>query len=257
MVAFTACASANGGSGDAGTQTDAGPSNGVDASCTSCDEDGDGVPDENDQCPATPSGEEVNQVGCADSQVTAMLEPDFPPFALTWLTDGELGRPGGLTWTYTSMQRGDSFHIYWILNDDPENPSGIALDGPLDAANENWQFSAADSDLASGILVFTGAPLILLDDGTTPALNARMTVTVTDLNDVPLPVADAVTLDVTTRGGEAGLEIPETSFRARLIAEVEDPTSGMWMPYLDYFDAAATPEITEVFSSVSGSFYSE
>jgi hypothetical protein len=33
------------------------------------DTDGDGVPDDLDQCPDTPSGEEVNETGCSDSQV--------------------------------------------------------------------------------------------------------------------------------------------------------------------------------------------
>ena len=55
----------------------------------------------------------------------------FPPFGLTWTPSGELGRAGGLTWTYTGIQRGDLFHIWWVVCDDPGMPCGLSLDGPI------------------------------------------------------------------------------------------------------------------------------
>src|SRR5256885_16739358 len=84
-----------------------------------CAADKDGVFDQTDQCPNTPMGEPVNTVGCADSQLTAMLETVFPPYNLTWTPGGDPGRAGGLTWTYVGIERGDLFHIWWIVCDDP------------------------------------------------------------------------------------------------------------------------------------------
>src|SRR4051812_7393595 len=74
--------------GDGGAKDDA-PSVSVPA-CVSCDSDGDGVTDATDKCAGTPAGAKVNTVGCADSQVSAKLEPNFPPLGLTWTPTGNL-----------------------------------------------------------------------------------------------------------------------------------------------------------------------
>jgi hypothetical protein len=231
----------------------------VDASCgDSCDGDGDGVPDGSDECPGTPAGEEVNQVGCADSQVTPTLEPEFPPFGLTWTPTGDLGRAGGLTWTYTGIDRSDLFHIYWVVCDDPAAPCGLSLDGALDAPAEYWLFSAPDSDLPAGRLVLTGTTRILLADATTPTLNSRVTVTIVDESDLAIPFADLDTLGVTGRTGQHGAEIPGTGYEVVALAEVQDPSTLAWVPYLDYYDAAPTPETGGTTAiSFGASFYGE
>jgi hypothetical protein len=220
-------------------QPDGGSS--ADASCGDmCDQDGDGVFDGADQCPNTPHGAVVNHVGCADSQLTPMLEPNFPPYNLTWTNAGELGRAGGLTWTYTNIQRKDLFHIDWIVCDDPAMPCGLSLDGPIDAPAEDWQFSAADSMLAMGKLVFTNTTKILLADTTTPTLSGRLTLTIVDSSESPIVFADVATLGVVARTGSYGAEIKGTAFKVVLLAEVKDATSA-WTPYMDYYDAAPTP----------------
>src|SRR5262245_23698299 len=98
MLALGACAKAR--SEQPGTDADTGPT--ADAACDPhCDHDHDGVEDGMDKCPATPTGQPVNHDGCADSQLTPTLEPTFPPYELVWTNAGDLGRAGGLTWTYT------------------------------------------------------------------------------------------------------------------------------------------------------------
>jgi hypothetical protein len=217
-----------------------GPS--ADASCgTTCDQDHDGVPDGIDQCPNTPPGEGVNHVGCADSQLTPMLEPTFPPYSLTWTPTGDLGKAGGLTWTYTGIQRKDLFHIWWIVCDDPATPCGLSLDGPIDVPAESWQFSAIDSDLAHGKLVFTNATHILLADSTTPALSGRLTLTIVDASQAPFPFATVAMLGVPPRIGAYGAEITGTGFKVAALAEVKDTTTSTWTPYVDYYNAAPTP----------------
>jgi hypothetical protein len=255
IVAATACAK-----GQTGSDTDGGSTADVDAlSCGDlCDADEDGVPDGSDECPDTPAGEEVNQVGCGDSQVTPTLEETFPPYGLTWTPTGDLGRAGGLTWTYTGIDRGDLFHIYWIVCDDPATPCGLSLDGAIDVAAENWQFSAPDSDLPAGRLVFTNTTHILLADATAPQVTGRLTVTIVDESDAPIRFADLATLGVTGRDGQYGAEIPGTGYEVVALAEVQDPSTLAWAPYLDYYDAAPTPETGgSTATSFGGSFYDE
>jgi hypothetical protein len=258
LLVAAGCANAEKGGADtdAGTGSDSGGGS-ADASCgTMCDADNDGVVDGLDLCPNTVAGATVNSNGCADSQVTPMLEPSFPPFGLTWTPTGELGRAGGLTWTYTGIERADRFHIYWLVCDDPATPCGISLDGPIEAT-EHWMFSAADSDLVNGRLVYTNTTRILLHDTTTPTLTGRLTLTITSQSDAPMSWYAANTMNVTPRTGTHGAEITGTGYKVVALAEVRDAT-GPWTPYMTYYDAAPTPTAGgAVFTSFGGSFYSE
>jgi hypothetical protein len=243
-----------GGSGDGAS---------VDASC-STDSDNDGVADCNDKCPNTPANAKVNKDGCADSQLTAKLNTDkWPPYGMTWTPTGDLGRAGGLTWTYTGIQRGDLFHIYWILCDDPADVCGLSLDGPIDVPGEHWTYDAANSDLPNGKIVFTNTTGVLLADASTRPLSGRLTVTIVDASNVPIPFATVATLGVTARDGQYGAEIKGTGYKVTALAEVEDTLTSTWTPYLDYYDAAPTPDPgdagtdagTGVYVSFGGYFY--
>jgi hypothetical protein len=244
---------------DGGPKTDGGP--GVDSSCgATCDSDGDGVPDGSDQCPGTPPNTKVNKVGCADAQLTPKLNTDnWPPYGMTWTEGGSLGRTGGLIWTYVGINHGDLFHIYWIVCDDPSMPCGLSLDGPIDVPGEHWAYSASDSDLPNGKLVFTNTTGILLADSSTTPLSGRLTVTIVDGSHTPIPVEPVATLGVTARDGQYGVEIKGTGFMVTAIAEVEDSQTSTWTPYLDYYDAATTADTGDaggnVYVSYGGSFY--
>jgi hypothetical protein len=228
----------------------------TDASCGMlCDHDHDGVVDCIDQCPNTPPGQVVNSVGCADSQLTATLETNFPPYSLTWTNAGNLGRAGGLTWTYAGIVRRDLFHIYWLVCDDPVLLCGLSLDGPIDVAAEYWTFSAVDSDLPNGKLVYTNTTHILLADTSTPQLSGRLTLTIVDASDVAIHFADTATLNVIARNGNHGAEITGPYFKVVALAEVKDATSA-WTPFQDYYDAAPTPPAGGGSTvSLDGAFY--
>jgi hypothetical protein len=254
IVAVASCAKAS-----HGTTADApGPPADVaiDSCGSNCDTDMDGVRDGIDQCPDTPPSQPVNNVGCADSQLTPVLVPDFPPFDLAWTSAGDLGRAGGLTWTYAGIVRRDLFHIYWIVCDDPADPCGLSLDGPIDAS-AGWLFSAASSNLPGGTLVFTNSTHIVHDDGTTVPLTGRLTLTLVDGNNAALPFASVTTLGVPARSGTHGAEIPGTAYAVNAIAEVQEANSTTWTPYLDYYDAAPTSMTGSGGTAVSygGSFY--
>jgi hypothetical protein len=223
-----------------------------------CDSDGDGVPDGSDKCPGTPAKAIVNKEGCSDSQLTAKLNPNFPPYNMTWTEAGGLGRAGGLTWTYTGINRGDLFHIYWILCDDPAEPCGLSLDGPIDVPPEKWAYDATDSDLPNGKIVFTNATNILMADNSKTALSGRLTITIVDANNAPIAFTDVKTLNVTARDGLYGAEIAGTGFKVVALGEVEDSTN-VWTPYADYYDKAMTQDTGDaggnIFVSYGGYFY--
>ncbi|HTM20060.1 MAG TPA: hypothetical protein VL172_06130, partial [Kofleriaceae bacterium] len=232
--------------------------NDPDSSCgLACDADGDGVPNGTDLCPGTPTGQPVNNDGCADSQVMPALNDTFPPYGLTWTPTGDPGRAGGLLWDYAGIERDDLFHIYWILCDDPATPCGLSMDGPISVAGESWAFSAADSNIAAGRAVFINTTNILLADTSTVPLSGRMTVTITDGADSPIPFAPVATLGVTARLGTHGAEITGSAFKVTALIEVRDGASA-WTPYLDYYDAAQTPDPGPgTAMSLAGSFYDE
>jgi hypothetical protein len=223
---------------DGSTNTDGG--NGSDACRSNCTQDGNVMPD-------VKSGPK--------------LENSFPPYGLTWTPTGDLGRAGGLTWTYTGIQRGSLSHIYWIVCDDPTMPCGLSLNGPITMSSE-WQFSMTDSDLPSGKLVFTTSTSIvsLLDAGTIP-LSARLTVSIVDSSNAAIPFATVASLGVTARSGQYGAEIKGTGFQVQALAEVEDSITSTWTPYLDYYDAAHTADTGDAggdaYISFGGSFYDD
>jgi len=237
IVAVMSCAKAsNGPAADAPS----GPADvAIDGCGSNCDSDMDGVVDGIDQCPNTPPGQPVNKVGCADSQLTPVLVAEFPPYGLTWTHTGDLGRAGGLTWTYAGIDRGDLFHIYWIVCDDPATPCGLSLDGPVDTAAA-WTFSGALSNLPAGTLVYTNATHITHADGSMIALAGRLTLKLVDANNAALPFATVASLGVPARSATHGAEIPGTGYSVNAIAEVQEPNATTWTPYLDYYDAAQT-----------------
>ena len=194
----------------------------------------------------------------ADAPITPKLEANFPPYGLTWTPTGDLGRAGGLTWTYTGIQRGSLQHIYWIVCDDPTMPCGVSLDGPITTATE-WQFSATDSNLLSGKLVFTNSTAIDTDDAGTVPLSGRLTVNIVDSGNVAIPFATVASLGVTARAGQYGAEIKGTGFKVTALIEVEDTITSTWTPYLDYYDNAHTvpPEAGNAYVSFGGSFYDD
>lgn len=238
--------------------SDAGGGDAVaDASCGDmCDQDGDGVFDPVDKCPGTPAGAKVNHVGCSDGQLNWMMAPAFPPFGLAWSHGGDPGRAGGLNWTYANIDRADLFHIVWVACDDPATPCGMSLDGPIDAAAEDFAYSAAASDLPNGKLVLTNTTHIALANGTMPQLNGRMTITFVDMTPMPIPVVPVAAFGLVPRTAMFAAEIKGTGFTVTVLAEVQDPTSMAWSPYLDYYDAAPTPATggTTGFS-LDGAFY--
>jgi hypothetical protein len=222
---------------------------------------GEGVPTDGGGPPTdgTSMGDVVGtKDSAADVPHVPKLESTFPPYGLAWTPTGNLGRAGGLTWTYTGIQRGSLLHIYWVVCDDPTMPCGVSLDGPITAASE-WQFDMTNSNLLSGKLVFTNATAITTSDAGTVPLNGRLTVTLVDSGNSAEPFATVASLGVTARAGKYGAEIKGTGFTVTALIEVEDTSTSTWTPYLDYYDNAHTvpPDAGNAYVSFGGSFYDD
>src|SRR5262249_55185512 len=155
--------------------------------------------------------------GCADSQLTPTLNPTFPPYGLLFTPTGDAGRAGGLTWSYTGLNRGDLFHIWWILCDDPADACGLSLDGAIDAANEHFAFDANDSDLPNGKIVFTDSTNILLASGSSTPLNGRLTINAVNGINAALPFDTVAALGVPARAGQYGAEIKGTAYTVTVL----------------------------------------
>jgi len=189
---------------------------------------------------------------------TPHLESKFPPYGLTWTPTGDLGRAGGLTWTYTGIQRGSLMHIDWIVCDDPTMPCGVSLDGPITMTTE-WTLDTTDSNLPGGKLVYTNTTAIDTDDAGTIPLSGRLTVTIAGPGNTILPFTTVAALGVTALDGKYGAEILGTGFIVTALIEVEDTITSTWTPYLDYYDNAHTtpPDAGNAYVSFGGSFYDD
>ena len=186
------------------------------------------------------------------------LEKNFPPYGLSWTPTGDMGRAGGLTWAYTGINRGSLTHIWWILCDDPLNPCGLSMAGPIDRPTEAWLYDATRSDLTNGTVAFTNTTRMALADGSFAALPGRLTLNIVDGSGAPLVFASVVSLGGFARAGQYGAEIPGTAFTLSLLGEVQDPTTQTWTPYLDYYDAAPTPPSGgNITVDLDGFFYDE
>ena len=250
MVAAAGCARGGDGGGGGGGET-------VDGSCgDQCDSDSDGVSTRWTSARTRRRARWSTAKGALTRSSRQSSSPTFPPYNLMWTSGGDIGRPGGLTWTYEGIQRGDLFHIYWIICDDPLQPCGISLDGPIDKPSESWKFSATDSDLPAGKVVFTNITAIALDGGSSQALDGRLTI-----RSCPRRTSRFRSDRQRARRARAcgclWRRDSGTGYKVAALIEVRD-TSGTWTPYLDYYDAAPTPMMGGSTSvSFGASFYSK
>ena len=98
----------------------------------------------------------------------------------------------------------------------------------------------------------------MLADNTVPQRDMRVTITIVDAADAPIPFQTVAGLNVPPRIGAYGAEIMGTGYKVVALAEALDPNTGTYKPYLDYYDSAPkapTPGGTAV--SFGGYFYAK
>jgi hypothetical protein len=107
--------------------------------------------------------------------------------------------------------------------------------------------------------VWKGATNIPIDGGSPRPLLSKFTVTVTDQADSPLSLTDAVSVGLPVNtGGILHVTGNTMVFKVRVEMFVSDDGGTTYVPHLDYYDAAPTPqEAISAYSSYTYGFYWE
>jgi uncharacterized repeat protein (TIGR01451 family) len=183
--------------------------------------------------------------------------PVFPPPGGVIFNDtgsdafGDQGRAGGRTFRYDNFNLCASQALYYGLNP----PVVVSTQGGTGTLN----YSPSTSNLPGGIAQWTGTtfltwtqPCAFCGPTTVTAVGARLTLTVTDVNNVPLPLTDAATVGL----GPLGAVLTVTgSFKATLLAEIQHPGSGVYGPILDVFDTVRAANGGGAVTDVSAGFW--
>ncbi len=190
-------------------------------------------------------------VAVADPPTTG---PVFPaPGSGTWTstgtpTGGEIGKAGGITWSYAGVDPTQFLQMVWGLGY-PEIPSTFSFG--LNTAT--LAYDATASNLAGGSLVFDGSAAFPNLNGSTPSYPVRLVVTTLSGPSAFVPTASLSGLTVDP---SAGGVLPVTGdFSVNLVIEVSTNGGSTWTPANDYFNA--TPHTADVAtsSSVQGDFW--
>ena len=182
------------------------------------------------------------------------IGPVFPaPGSGTWAstgtpTGGEIGKAGGITWSYTGVDPTQFDQMVWGLGY-PTFPATFSFG--LNTAT--LAFDPATSSLSSGVLNFTGSAEFPNLDGSTPSYPVRLQVTTAT---GPSAFTDPASLTGLTVDPSAGGVLPVTGdFSVDLIIEVSTDGGTTWTPANDYFNNTAHTAGVSTSSSVQGDFW--
>lgn len=191
--------------------------------------------------------------------------PENPPPKASSITftgsanDGQIGFAGGKTFTITNITLANTTSVYWTMM---ENSIILSMDGPAPySAAEVLEYSPSLSNLAGGVVVWTGSTLIPISNGsgyTSTPLLSKFVMTVTS-SASPFSLLDPVDLNLDAQCGGVALI---TGFDMVLTIKFEMFVSAnggsTWVPHLEYYNAAATPpEIESAYSEFNFGFYWE
>src|SRR5690348_13026267 len=180
------------------------------------------------------------------------VQPGVAPLSgVTFPSTGDIGRAGGLTYTFSGVT--GLMSQFQTLEWGPADPNSVQLsmDGPITGPSNTLTFDPNDSNLAAGKAVWLGSAVypIAQPPGTIPLLT-RFTMTAKDTNNVPITGFNA------TSGYGDGATVPVSGdFSANLLFEVSDNNGTSWTPAKDYFDAHQNVPSNEMFSSFTGAFF--
>ncbi|MGY6744194.1 MAG: T9SS type B sorting domain-containing protein [Cecembia sp.] len=151
------------------------------------DSDGDGVPDDQDLCPDTPEGEEVDEFGCSINEVEKTIVIDYVGFDMIEVIWGTVFNEIGLpTEIIVTIESGETFilPITWAEGDyDPFQSGPYILNGTIKLPN-SWELNVTTLPTITVLVLPKDPPLDLLlsndffnqNAGTTPILIGDFTV---------------------------------------------------------------------------------
>jgi Fibronectin type III domain/Abnormal spindle-like microcephaly-assoc'd, ASPM-SPD-2-Hydin len=196
----------------------------------------------------------VVAVNATTAVAATTIGPVFPaPGSGTWTstgtpTGGEIGKAGGITWTYTGVDPTQFDQMVWGLGY-PNFPSTFSFG--LDTAT--LAFDPTTSNLSGGVLNFTGSAEFPNLDGSTPSYPIQLTVTTAT---GPSAFEAPSSLTGLTVDPSAGGVLPVTEdFSVNLIIQVSTDGGTTWTPANDYFNNTPHTAGVSTSSSVQGDFW--
>jgi uncharacterized repeat protein (TIGR01451 family) len=184
----------------------------------------------------------------------ATIGPVFPaPGSGTWTstgtpTGGEIGKAGGITWSYTGVDPTQFNQMVWGLGY-PTFPATFSFG--LDTAT--LAFNPATSNLSGGTLDFSGTAQFPNLDGSTPSYPVRLRITT---QTGPAAFEAPASLTGLTVDPSVGGVLPVTGdFSINLIIEVSTDGGTTWTPANDYFNNTPHTAGVSTSSSVQGDFW--
>lgn len=196
----------------------------------------------------------VVAAGATTAMAATTIGPVFPaPGSGTWTstgtaTGGEIGKAGGVTWTYTGVDPTQFDQMVWGLGY-PEYPATFSFG--LNTAT--LAFDPAASNLSGGVLNFTGSAEFPNLNGSTPSYPVQLTVTT-----VTGPSAFVAPSSLTglTVDPSAGGVLPVTEdYSVNLIIQVSADGGTTWTPANDYFNNTPHTAGASTSTSVQGDFW--
>jgi hypothetical protein len=166
-----------------------------------------------------------------------------PPLGVGFTTAGtNISRSGGTIWNLTNAPLAGTTAVYWGATN---NGVELSFEGPSSAGI--MQYAPAQSDLALGIVVWTGQAYLpgYYESGTA---QTRCTMIVNR------PLVDAVSVGLP---GNMGGVLPVTSATMGWQAQIymEANLYGGWVPALNLYDQAGVSGGGSAFSSFAAGFY--
>jgi sugar lactone lactonase YvrE len=163
-----------------------------------------------------------------------------PPLGVTFSTsgtmgDGNIARPGGKTYSFSSANLGAYDPMYWGAK-----PNAVKLsfyDSGFIYGGEVMTYNPGQSAPASGLLVWTGNTYMNTPSGAVEIVTRCRLVA-----DVPLSDPAALGIDSSV-GGVVSIPSPGYSWQATMYMEVEDLYGfvsyyGAWVPAYSFYDAS-------------------
>lgn len=180
--------------------------------------------------------------------------PVFPaPGSGTWTstgtpTGGEIGKAGGITWSYSGVDPSQFLQMVWGLGY-PVSPSTYSFG--LNTAT--LAYDAGASNLAGGSLVFDGSAAFPNLNGSTPTYPVRLAVTTLT---GPSAFVTPASLSGLAVDPSAGGVLPVTGdFSVNLIIQVSTNGGATWVPANDYFSSTPHTGGTATSTNVQGDFW--
>ena len=187
---------------------------------------------------------------------TPILAPGaFPaPGGTTYTTTGSSTTAGGLEVSYSGFDPSAYANLYYAVGDYQPDWTTVGPSLSMDGSYDPLTYSSALSDLAAGVLVWTGSTSFpTLNAGTLP-VSTEFVLHVTDGSNNPLALTSAASLGLDASLG--GVLQVQGAFNANW-SFLAKTGSGSFVPALQVFDDSSyqKPAGLTMNSSVGGAFY--